>query len=293
MNSKLATLYLFLVTLLWGLTFPLIELCVHNCDPVLFVATRFFLASLPILPFFIKNLSKEYLIAGAVLGLMNLGGFVFQTVGLETVNASRAAFLTGIYVLMIPFISPLLGMGKPRLHDVVSAAICSVGIFILTECSIGDFCMGDVWILIADVFIAVSIIYVAKYAKKDMHPSMLAFGQIIMTGLYAWVPALILTDLDFSGFYSPSFLISIAICSFLCTIVALFLQSKSQKYVSIQNAALIFSLEPVFAAIFDTLLTRTPPTLYTLGGGFVIVMSILYLELCKPKEEEVLEVEFD
>lgn len=290
MNTKLATFYLFFVTAIWGLSFPLIELCVQQCDPVLFVAMRFFLAAIPILPFFLRNLTREYLIAGMILGVVNLGAYAFQTIGLETVNASRAAFLTGIYVLMIPFIAPLMGMGKPRVHDVVSAMICSVGIFILTECSIGDFCMGDIWILIADVFIALAIIFVAKYSKKDMHPSMLAFGQIIMTGLYAWVPAFLLTDLDFSGFHSPSFLISIAICSFLCTILALFMQSKAQKYVSIQNAALIFSLEPVFAAIFDTVLTRTPPTLYTLGGGFVIVMSILYLELCKPKEEKALEV---
>lgn len=288
MSPKLATFYLFLVAVLWGLTFPLIELCVHDCDPVMFVAMRFFIAALPILPFFLKNLTRQTLLVGGVLGVINLGAFIFQTVGLETVNASRAAFLTGIYVLMIPFISPLMGMGKPRMHDLISALICSVGIYILTGCNIGDFCLGDIWIILADVFIAVSIIYIGKQAKLNMNPFMLAYGQIIMTAMYAIVPAVLLTELDFSPLKSLPFVVSLAICSFFCTIVAIILQSKSQKYVSIQNTALIFSLEPVFAAIFDTLITGKAPSFYTLGGGMIILVSILYLELYKPKEVPVL-----
>lgn len=282
MNSKLPALYLVLVAAFWGLSYPLIELLLENCDPILFVALRFTIAGLPILPFFLKNLTKECLIVGAILGVLNLGCYMFQAIGLQTVNASRAAFLTGISVLMIPFISPLLQMGKPKLHDIISAIICMVGIYILTECNIGEFSLGDTWIIIADVFIAFAVVLIGKHAKNNMNPLMLASGQIIMTGLYAWVAALLLTQLDFSPLHSFSFIVNLLICSIVCTIFAIIMQSKYQKYVSIQNTALIFSLEPVFASIFDTIFTSTPPTVYTIVGGTVILGSILYLELCKP-----------
>lgn len=293
MNTKIPSLYLVLVTAFWGLSFPLIELSLENCDPILFVAMRFTLASLPIIPYFFRNLTKETLMVGAVLGGLNLGCYVFQTIGLQTVNASRAAFLTGISVLMIPFLSPLLKMGKPSMHDIVSACICMVGIYILTGCSIGEICRGDTWLILADVFIAFAIILIGKYSKRNMNPFMLAYGQIIMTGFYAWIPALLFTNLDFSPLSSSFFVMNLVICSILCTILAITLQSKYQKYVSIQNTALIFSLEPVFASIFDSLLTSTPPTLYTIIGGTVILVSILYLELCKPHAHPKVEKTLD
>ncbi|MCB1149675.1 MAG: DMT family transporter, partial [Chlamydiia bacterium] len=187
MNSKLAAFYLVVVAALWGLTFPLIETSVASLDPLIFVALRFTVAALPVLFYYVKHLDKACLKVGAALGVMHLGAFVFQTIGLQTVNASRAAFLTGIYVLMIPFLSPFLKMGRPTLHDVISALICCFGIYVLTGMDIGDFSVGDSWIILGDLFIAISVIYIGKHAQNNMDPYMLAYGQIVMTGLFSWV----------------------------------------------------------------------------------------------------------
>ncbi len=288
MRINLAGIYLLVVAAIWGLTFPLIELSVGKIDPYLFVSLRFTLAALPLIPYFLKHLDKKALKVGAVLGLMHCGAFIFQTMGLQTLNASRAAFLTGLYVLMIPFISPFLKMGLPRSNDIVSAAVCCSGVYILTGCDIGAFSIGDTWILIADFFIAATIIYIGKHSQDDMDPRMLAYGQIVMTGLFSWGPSLLFSNFNIAALTNPSVLTSLFICSFLATILAIRLQSKYQKYVSIQSTALIFSLEPVFAAIFDTLISGTPPKIYTLIGGMVILSGILYLELSKAKQQEQL-----
>jgi len=257
-------------------------------DPYLFVSLRFSFAALLVFPYFLRNLDKKSLVTGTILGVMHCGAFIFQTLGVQLLNASRAAFLTGLYVLMIPFISPLLKMGRPRLNDLASAIICCLGVYVLTGCDIGGLSAGDVWIFLADFFIAGTIIYIGKHAQDDMDPYMLAYGQIVMTALFSWLPAFFLSDFAFTSLTLPSVLISLLCCSFLATVLAIRLQSKYQKYLSIQSTALIFSLEPVFAALFDTLITATPPRLSTLAGGMIILAGILYLELSNQKEERLI-----
>ena len=177
-------------------------------------------------------------------------------------------------------------MGYPTRHDVLSAVICCLGIFILTECDIGQISKGDIWIVSSAVLIGLSIVYIGQQAKSDMDPFMLSYSQIVMTALFSWVPALFFSDMNFMPFQTTQGLTSLFICSIFATILAITLQAKYQKYVSLQNAALIFSLEPVFAAVFDVILRGATPKIYTLVGGVVILASIVYLERFKPKKAE-------
>lgn len=285
MHSKLAAFSLLMVAALWGLTFPLIGMSVQTQDPIMFVAIRFSFAAIFVLPYFVKNLTKSTLIVSLVLGLIQSVVFITQTIGLETVNASRGAFLTGIYVLLVPFLSPLLKMGSPTRHDLISALICCFGIYVLTECDIGQVSPGDLWIVMSAVMIGFSIVYITKQALTDIDPLMLSYGQIVMTALMAWVPAILLTPMDFAPFITTQAFVSMGICSVLSTIVAITLQAKYQKDVPLQYAALIYSLEPVFAAGFDYMIQGTVPKVYTLIGGLIILASIFYLEFYRPKEQ--------
>jgi drug/metabolite transporter (DMT)-like permease len=282
--SKLPSFYLLLVAALWGLTFPLIGESVQTQDPIIFVALRFSLAALFVFPYFIKNLCWKTFTVGCILGVIQSSVFITQTIGLETVSASRGAFLTGINVLAVPFLSPLLKMGVPTRHDVVSAIICCFGIFVLTECDIGQMTKGDLWILVSAILIGYSIVYIGKQAATDIDPLMLSYGQIVMTALMSWIPACFFSRFDFSPFLTVQAITSLAVCSLLATVLAITLQAKYQKYVNLQSAAIIYSLEPVFAAIFDYLLQGAPPKVYTLIGGLIILTSIVYLELFRPKE---------
>jgi drug/metabolite transporter (DMT)-like permease len=279
-----AEFYLVLVAVLWGLTFPLIETSMELQDPFLFVALRFTLATLPILPYFLRNLTKELFWAGVVIGFLNCGAFVTQTIGLQTVSASRAAFLTGVYVFLIPLLSPLFRMGRPGMYEILSAALCFLGVYVLTGCDTTALTLGDLWVLSGAVFIAISVIYIGKYSKDNLNPYMIAYSQIAMTALFAWMLCPFFSTFNFTALQNPQFLLSLTICSLLATILTIVLQCKYQKYVSLAKVTLIFSLEPVFAAIFDWMLNGVTPTIYTTIGGGLVLLSIVCLELFKPKE---------
>lgn len=283
MQNKISSLYLIIVAALWGLTFPLITESMKTEDPFLFVSLRFSLAAIPILPYFFKRLSREILIGGVILGIIHCGAFLTQTIGLQTVKSSRAAFLTSMYVLMTPMIAPLFKMGKPGKHDYISALICCFGVYVLMGCDLGSMTVGDGWVFAGAICIAVSIIYIGKLANRWEDPNMLTYSQIVMTAILSWIPCAIFGRFDFIPFLNPQSLIIVSSCSFLCTLFAIALQSKHQKFVSVQSAALIFSLEPVFAALFDSLFTLSLPDLATLLGGIIILFSVVYLEVVKSK----------
>lgn len=280
----MAAFYLLIVTALWGLTFPLIGESMETQDPFLYVSLRFSLAAIFVLPYFLRHITKKTLLVGVILGLIQCGVFIPQSLGLGTVDPSRSAFLTGINVLFVPFLAPFFRMGSPSRHDVISAIICCLGIYVLTGGNISDISSGDLWIIGAAFLISVSIVYIGRHAKSSMDPLMLSYSQIVMTALFSWVPTLLFSDMDIAPFLTTKALFSLSICSIFATIVALTLQAKYQKYASLQNTALIFSLEPVFAAIFTALMGGTLPTIFTFCGGAIILCSILYLELLRPKE---------
>ena len=176
-------------------------------------------------------------------------------------------------------------MGKPGRHEFLSAAICCIGLYVLTGCNVGKFTVGDLWIFACAFFIAISIIYIGRFSKNNLNPYMIAYSQIVMTAVFAWIFCPFFSEFHFAALKNPSFLWALAICGFFATILAIVLQSKYQKHVSLQKTALIFSLEPLFASGFDTLITGIPPKLFTVLGGVIILTSIIYLEIFKPKKE--------
>lgn len=282
MQPKSSLIYLGIVAALWGLTFPLINESMKTEDPFLFVSLRFTLAALPILPYFLKRLTRSMVLGGLALGAIHLGAFLTQTIGLKSVNPSRAGFLTSIYVFIIPLITPLFGMGRPGRHDFFSALICSLGVYVLLGGDMGAMTAGDAWILAGAVLIALSIVYIGFLATR-LDPYMLAYAQIVITALLSWIPTYFFADMNFAPFLRWHEGSLLFICSLLCTLLAIVWQSKHQKFVSIQSAALIFSLEPAFAAFFDSLFSQALPKMTTLIGGALILSSIFYLELMKSK----------
>src|SRR5476651_2121531 len=116
-NSKIKIdLMLVLVPVFWALTFPFIHISVQSISPETFVFWRFSLAAFFLLPFILTRLNKLNLyivVWGIVLGLLNGGTFIFQTIGLENISSARAAFITGSSVILVPVMCFLMKLGKP------------------------------------------------------------------------------------------------------------------------------------------------------------------------------------
>ncbi|OGT30273.1 MAG: hypothetical protein A3E87_00865 [Gammaproteobacteria bacterium RIFCSPHIGHO2_12_FULL_35_23] len=280
-KSLIGDAVLVFVTLCWGITFPLIENAVKAVNPAVFVTLRFFVAAVILLPFVCKKKYfqsseiKVVLRGGLILGILNTISFLSQTIGMETVTAAKGAFITGICVILVPFLLPFFRLGKPNIVDIMSTLCCFLGLFLLTGAKFSQTTAGEFWILLCAVFYAVSIVYLQQITQKLTNFTLLAFLQIFFT-------AVLTSPFSFShsfiSIFNPVVLIGLLFCSVFATSMALFLQTKFQRYTTASRAAMIFCLEPVFASIFGYLINGEKLGLLALFGAALILLSIITSE---------------
>lgn len=266
-----------LVTLLWGLTFPLIRIGVSDLHPLYFVTLRFLLATLgfvPVLILFRVPLSalRQALVPGLFTGGLFSLIYLFQTTGLVTVSAPRAAFITASYVIFTPLISPLFGRGWPKRLDLATALLAIFGLFLIMDPGKGPVTRGDLWILLCALILAVSLQVLAILMARAYDLRALVFWQL--TGVLT-ISAMGLGVMEVPKFApTPTAWIAIGICAWGVTIGTFLLQAWCQRFISPERAALIYCLEPVFAVLFGFLMLSETLSLQGLIGGLLIVVAI-------------------
>jgi len=276
-----ANLFILLATLCWGASFPIIKNTVAHLDPYAFVLLRFGLAALIVLPFLWRSLRRaklELLMAGAILGLFSGGAYLAQTLGLQTDDASRAAFITGMNVVFVPLLLPFFGLGKPTKTTLSAALLCLYGLLVLTGTNLNHISNGDLWELLGAVLFAFNIAYLQKVTKKFNDANLLTFIQLLFTAQLALVFA---KGANFHAVLDPTIMSGILFCAVFATALTIFLQTKYQQYTTATQAALIFCLEPVFATLFAYLINGKMMTEQTLIGGAIILLSTLIPTLQK------------
>ncbi len=262
----------------WGLTFPLIKDAVKTITPTTFVTLRLVIAFLILLPLIIKNIhlnTKRILIGGIILGLLNGLTFITQTIGLQTTSAANAAFITALSVIIVPFLAPVFKLGRPQLTDILSASVCLLGFFVLTGASLTDIVAGDFWLLGSAIAVALFIIVLQLATRKKFNLTLL-LGYQILFGIpvplfFNWTSAT-------QNHFTSMAWISIIFCSAFATCGSFFLVSKYQRYTTITKAAIIYTFEPLFAALFGYLINHEPISRYTALGGGIIFCSFLLFE---------------
>lgn len=273
-------LTLLFVTVVWGLTFPLIGNAVQSIDPVLFVMVRFFLAAAALLPFVLLSsgltLSRDIIKAGIILGALNAVSYVTQTIGLQTISSAQTAFITGVSVVIVPFILPLFSMGKPTKKDIFCSFICLLGVVVLTQEASADLSRGSIWVLCSAVSAAFTIAYIQKASMRIKAPASLAFYQILFT-------AVLLVPFNLGKSYEalplPSVLVGVGFCAIMATSLVLWLQVKYQRYTTATRTAMIFCFEPIFASVFGYFINNEVVGCRVIIGGAFILSSIVLSEL--------------
>ncbi len=269
-----ANLLFLLVSALWGATFPIIKSAVGEVSPAVFVCVRFSLAALLFLPFVFHELrdTKKILIkAGVILGLLNIPIYLFQTMSLVYISASRCAFITGSFVVMIPFLAHIFKVSPLKWADVVAATLCLIGLYILTGANLQGLNYGDFLVSLCAFAYALSVVYLQYLSQKYCSPKLLAFYQIVFT-----VPLpLALCLIERPALPLSNFIVwgGIAYCAIFATIFPMFIQARYQRDTTPTQAALIFSLEPIFAALFAWMFYAEVITKHILWGGILILMS--------------------
>ncbi|MDO8954643.1 MAG: DMT family transporter [Gammaproteobacteria bacterium] len=280
MNSFFkADLYLLITTLIWGATFPLIQNALAYIDPSWFVTIRFIFASLFLLPWIFVDLhktNKQLLIGGTILGVLNAGAFMLQTMGLKTVDASTTAFISSTSVIIVPFLLPFFMLGKAKKIDILCSMICLGGLYELTSSHVTHFSLGEILVLGSAVCSALGIVSLQRISRAGNNLPLLAFYQILfvvpISGVFAWHHS------PHIPYFNNTIVLALGYCSLLATALALFLQTTFQRRTSATHAAIIYSLEPVFASLFAWGFNGEHIGKNIVFGGCLIICSIILAE---------------
>ena len=256
MNKRLITFAaasgLILVTIIWGAAFAVVKNSLDYVPPIYMMAFRFTIAGIVMSLVFIKKLlriKKDELIHGVGIGVFLFLAYAFQTIGCNYTTADKNAFLTTIYVILVPFLNWILIKRRPDIFSIIAALLSITGIGLLSL--EGDFSMnkGDVLTLICGFCYALQIIFIAQWSQND-DPVLLAIIQIIVAALLSWITAPFIDgDMNWSVLASGNVILSMMYLGLLSTMVAFALQTICQKYLAPSLAALLMSFEAVFGAL--------------------------------------------
>jgi drug/metabolite transporter (DMT)-like permease len=272
-------LLLVFVTLIWGSTFAIIKETLKTVPVPILLALRFSVAALILL--WVRP-ERRTLVPGIVLGVLSFAGYATQTIGMLTTSASKAAFITGLSVILTPIVGAIwLRQGVP-LRAWLAALLALVGLGLMTLNPNEGLVVGDFWVLGTALAYALYIVYLGEIAAQHK-PIVLTSLQIIVVALLSWgwaVPELyVLKNLSLSAISALLYL------ALFATVLVLWLQALAQRVVPAYAAALIFALEPVFAAIFAYFLLGETLSVQGWLGGALVVLAMIIGEFRLPVKE--------
>ena len=292
-NSKYKSeVILIFVTLLWGGTFVIVKEALNDISSMAFIAVRFLLAAIILLPFMLKkNFDKETTIAGILLGILLFFGFAAQTMGLKFTSATKSGFLTGTAVIMIPLLQVLIEKRAPTKGVIIGVVIVLIGISFLSSggssmlnlfSDIGaNFNLGDGLTIICALFFALYIIYLdIKTVKYDFW--VLLFLQIVTTAILSIIFLFLFSFTEIETIrinLSDNLIMAVLYTAIFATLITTALQTKYQKNVTPSKAGIIFSFEPIFAAIFAFFILGEKITNFGYLGAGLIILGLLVSEL--------------
>ncbi|PYV41285.1 MAG: hypothetical protein DMG09_05015 [Acidobacteria bacterium] len=275
-----ADLALIFVTIIWGSTFAIVKKALAQVSPILFITLRLWIATaltVALMPGALRNMSLDTFRRGSILASLLLGGFIFQTVGLRVTTASKSAFITSLSVLLVPILGFVLFGHRPRRQTIAGVALATVGLGLLTlETLELKFGRGDTLTFLCAVVFALHILFIGRYSPISDFRQLV----ILQMAVSAVVGSLAMPMLE-TPFLVPDvpFTLYLFITGVLATAFGFYVQNRAQQFTTANRTALIFSLEPLFAALFSYLLLgQTLSPKQWLGGGLVIA-GILISEI--------------
>jgi drug/metabolite transporter (DMT)-like permease len=284
-----AELALALCTLLWGSTFVVVKNSLDHSSVFVFLALRFTLAGACMAVFspqVFRALQREEIFAGVRLGFFMFCGYAFQTAGLRYTTASNSGFITGSSVVLVPLILALFWGKRVTLWVYFGTIAAGTGLHFLTVpvTGVAHLNRGDVLTFFAAISYAVHIILVGEYAREHSVAA-LSVLQVLACAVMAWLTAFGADAIRwqlmrFSS--TPELWAGIAVCALFATAVAFSLQLWAQQYTTPSHAAILFTLEPVFAMITSYLGLGERLGLRSVAGAGMVLVGILAAELLGP-----------
>lgn len=288
MRRFLADLALLVVTAIWGLTFVMVRDAVLAYPVFAFLATRFALALVGLLPVllwrrhYLRSVGRSprllrQLAAGALIGFALFAGYAFQTTGLLFTTPAKAGFITGLSVVIVPLLGVLFW--RERLHPAViggvALALAGMGFLSLSgmdaPLAVNP---GDLLVLVCAVSFAGQIVLVGRFAPR-MNALVLTTAQIATVALLSAGISLVW---EHPPIWPPRGqpLFAALFTGLLATALAFAVQTAAQRFTTATHAALIFATEPIFAALGSYLfIGEVPSPSQWLGCGLILAGMLL------------------
>jgi len=288
MKKTTSFICLIICTLIWGTTFIAQDTGMDNIGPFTFNSVRFFIGFLAVSPFVflfekkkinnqIKTKTNQFFKLMLPVGVFLFLGTIFQQVSLLYTDVANSAFFTIFYVPMVPIIVYFLF--SERLHWSIwpSVFACIVGGYLLSDISDVNIRFGDGLVLIGALFWALHIIYIGKIINQFDLPFFIALLQNLVVAALSFVLVIIFEEINFSKIKLET--VEILYAGVLSGGAAFALQLFGQRNISAAPAAIVMSLEGVFATISAWIILNQFLGLNNIIGCTLILGGVLLSQL--------------
>jgi drug/metabolite transporter (DMT)-like permease len=292
-----SNLLLLLAAFIWGFAFVAQRAGMEFLGPYTFNAARFTLGSLSLIPFLILSQKKKFekktflplnnkklLYGGLSAGILLFLGATFQQSGLVYTNAGKGGFITGFYIILVPILG-LFVKQKTDLSTWLGALVALVGLYFLGVDSKLNINPGDVLVFIGTFFWAIQILIIGYYSSK-VNSFQLAFLQFVICALLSFTAAIFTETISFQNIlfaYLP-----ILYAGIFSVGIAFTIQVVAQREAHPANAAIIMSLEAVFAVLGGWLILNESIALRGIFGCFLMLVGMIVSQLYLFKKKKLL-----
>lgn len=273
-----ADLMLLVTTIFWGLTFVAVKDAMVYSDALPFLAARFLFAGVILLPFAFKRqkkLNSKVIRDGLILGVFLFAGFALQTAGLKETTATKSSFITGLSVLGVPFLAYAILKKKTDIWKIIGILFAVIGLYLFFSPKGGGVNRGDILTFLCALSFSFEIVLVQKYTS-DHDPLLLIMVQVAIVTLLSLVLMPILNQTRFV--LTPMLGLDLAFTAIFATAGALMIQFRFQKDTSESRAAIIYTLEPIFASVFAYFIFSERLTSMGLWGAGLIILGTFVSE---------------
>lgn len=281
-KEKLGTIGLFITALVWGYSFVAVKVVVTEIDPFYLVGFRNFFGGIFLFLIFFKTtktINKQDIILSIPVGAALFLGFFLQTISSKFITASKVAFFTSSYVILLPFFAWIIYKKKPHIAVFIAAFMALIGLYLLTSGDgIKNIKVGDLFAISCAIAFTIHLMLIDKIILK-VNGIKMASLQLLIAGIISLSLGFITrTPLNISNISNET-IYSLLYLAIGATAIAYLLQTVSQKYVSPHKTGIILSLESFLGALCGIIFMQDPLNFKIITGGLLIIVAIFICEI--------------
>ncbi len=270
-------------SIVWGATFVLVKRALDDASTLLFLGVRFSIAAAVLALIYRRRLTESVspVWAGVAAGVFLFGGYALQTAGLRLTSATKTAFITGLFTVLVPLLGAAVYRVWPHFSELLGALVATAGMGLLTLegdtwRSLGWIARGDVLVFLGAISFAAHTLVLGHYSRlggfERLSVLQIATSAVLGLSIYRWLEVPVFRP-------TPTLWVALGVTSLFATALAFTVMAWAMQFTSPARTALIFALEPVFAWITWYLTTGESLSARAAAGALLILAGVLVVEL--------------